>query len=134
VHFPWSVSELFGVKGRVPVKARFSGIDYRGSLVTYGGPEHMLLVLTEVRRQLGLDAGDTVHVQLELDTEERRIELATDSREALEAAGQLDAFTGMSYSQQREFQLWIEDAKRPETRARRIEKMTGLVAEGTSLK
>jgi len=130
VRFPWSVPDLFGVKGRVPVAARFDGVDYRGSLVTYGGPSHLLLVLTEIRERLGKQPGDSVHVSLVLDTEERRVELAADTRAGLAESGQAEAFARMSYSHQREFHLWIEEAKRPDTRVRRIRKMTEMVAEG----
>src|SRR5680860_738703 len=83
VTFPWSVPELFGVRGRVPVSARFDGVDYRGSLVTYGGPRHLLLLLTEIRERLGKQPGDTVHVTVALDTATRRIEPADDTRAAL---------------------------------------------------
>lgn len=134
VTFPWSVPELFGVKGRVPVTAQFDGVDYRGSLVRYGGPSHLLLVLTEILGTLGKQPGDSVHVTVALDTEERRVELADDTRAALAESGQADAFERMSYSHQREYHLWIEEAKRSETRARRILKMTEMVAEGKTAK
>lgn len=133
VTFPFDVKELFGVAGRVPITALIDGLDYRGSLVTYGGP-HLLLILTAIREKLGKQPGDTVHVRLELDEAERLVELDQDVAGSLVGAGLMEAFRGMSYSHQREYAQWISDAKKPETRQRRIEKMTGMVAEGLRLK
>lgn len=133
VVFPFEVVDVYGVRGRVPVVATFDGLPYRGSLVTYGGA-HMILVLTSIREALGKTTGDTVTVRVELDTAERVVELADDEQRALEEAGQLDAYRAMSYSHQREYHLWVEDAKRPETRARRITSMVERVAAGQRLK
>ena len=49
-------------------------------------------------------------------------ELAEDIREAFEAAGVLEVFRGQPPSHQRQHLRHIEEAKRPETRARRIAK------------
>jgi uncharacterized protein YdeI (YjbR/CyaY-like superfamily) len=57
---------------------------------------------------------------LEADTAERSVVVPHDLRAALTAAGVLDAFATLSYSHQRQHVGWIEEAKRPETRARRI--------------
>ena len=133
VTFPFDVKELFGVAGRVPITALIDDLGYRGSLVTYGGP-HLLLILTAIREKLGKQPGDSVHVRLELDQAERVVELDQDIADSLVYAGLMEAFRGMSYSHQREYALWIADAKKPETRQRRIEKMAGMVAEGLRLK
>jgi hypothetical protein len=134
VEFPFDVPDLFGVKGRVPVTATFDGVGYRGSLVTYGGPRHLILVLTDLQERIGKSAGDTVHVTIALDTAERIIELDDDVADALAAAGRLDDFRALSYSHQREFWLWVSDAKKPQTRARRIGKTIEMLAEGKRLK
>ena len=133
VTFPFDVPELFGVKGRVPVRATFDGADYQGSLVTYGGPKHMLLVLTEIQQSIGKSAGDAVHVTVALDTSERIVELDDDIEKQLRDAGAFDKFRAMAYSHQREFVLWIMGAKQPATRERRIQKMLAMVAEGERL-
>jgi hypothetical protein len=132
--FPFSVPELFGVKGRVPVTATIDDAPYRGSLTNMGGPSHLLGVLKEIRDAIGKQPGDSVHVVLRLDTAPRTVELAPDARTALEQAGQAAAFDALSYSHQREYQQWIEGAKRPETRASRIARMAALLAEGRPLK
>jgi hypothetical protein len=134
VSFPFDVVEVFGVKGRVPVVATFDGVEYRGSLMPYGGPTHMIIVLAEIQEQIGKSAGDTVHVALERDRSERSIELDADAADALTAAGRLDDFRAMSYSHQKEYWQWITAAKKPETRQRRIEKMIEMIAAGERMR
>ena len=133
VEFPFDTVELFGVKGRVPIAATIDGLDYRGSLTPYNGV-HMIVVLKALQEQLGKGAGDEVHVELRLDSAERVVELDDDIADALADAGRLDQFRAQSYSHQREYATWITGAKRPETRAARIDKMLALLAEGRRLK
>ncbi len=53
----------------------------------------------------------------------RQISLAKDEKTALAKAGLLEKYQKLPYSHQREYHMWIEEAKKPETRARRIEQM-----------
>ena len=119
VEVPPDVLAALGGKGRIPVRATFDGIDYRGSVVTMGGVR-CIGVLKSIRAAIGKGAGDTVVVTLAPDTDERAVEIAADLRSALESAGANGAFAALSYSHQREYVEWIEDAKRPATRERRI--------------
>ncbi len=133
VSFPFEVKELFGVRGRVPVVVHFDEIEYRGSLVSYGGP-HKMLMLREIRERLGKFPGDVVHVRLQLDTVPRVVELEPDVEAAFQEAGVLGTFRGFSYSHQREYQQWLEGAKRSQTRLARIQKATVMLAEGRRLR
>ena len=73
VEFPFSSVELFGVRARVPVHVRFDDtVDYTGSLAPYGG-RHILGVRKEIQDTLGKSHGDTVHVELSLDTERAEV-------------------------------------------------------------
>ncbi|MBS1619663.1 MAG: DUF1905 domain-containing protein [Bacteroidetes bacterium] len=122
VLFPYSTEEMFGVKGRVPIKATIDGEPYQGSLVKYGTPQHMLLVLKSIREKIGKDIGDTVQVTIEHDVAKRTVEVPEDFVKALKESKLKTAFDKMSYSHRRERVLWIEDAKKEETTVRRIEK------------
>ncbi len=133
VDIPFDVPSVFGAKGRVPVNAIFDGTLYRGSLMTFRGPGHRLLVLTEVQQAIGKGPGDIVHVTLRLDTAERVVELDADVEDALRASGRLEQFRGLSYSHQKEFWGWVSGAKKAETREARVEKMLGMLAEGKRL-
>ncbi|MBO0852510.1 MAG: DUF1905 domain-containing protein [Nocardia sp.] len=77
VTFPFDATEVFGVRARVPVRVRFDGeVDYTGSLAPYGG-RHRLGVRKDVQKSLGKTHGDTVTVQVRLDTD--RAEVADSS-------------------------------------------------------
>lgn len=122
VEFPHDVEKLYGVKGRVPVNVTFDGIPYRGSMVKMGTECHLLLILKEIRERLKKGEGATLHVTVELDAKPRVVELARDVEAAYKRAGVLAKYRSMSYSHQREYALWIEEAKQAETRNRRIAK------------
>lgn len=130
VTVPFDVEKVFGKK-RVPVLAAIDGVPYRGSLVRMGGPCHILGVLKEIRARIGKNVGDTVEVTIEEDTEPRRVEIPADLREALGANPQAQLnFAALSYSHQREYVRWIEEAKREETRRERIARALAMLAEG----
>jgi hypothetical protein len=71
--------------------------------------------------ETGVKAGDTVTVTLTLDTEERVVEIPKDLKAALKRDRVLETFEGMSFTHRREYAEAVEDAKKPETRTRRIE-------------
>ena len=117
---PFDVEAAFGSK-RPPVKATFDGVPYRGTLVRMGGPEHLLVILKDIRQQIGKGPGDAVEVTVEADAEPREVAVPEDLAAALDEAPEARAFfDGLAYTHRREYVRWIEEAKRDETRARRI--------------
>jgi Domain of unknown function (DUF1905) len=73
---PFSAVDLFGVRARVPVKARFDDtVDYIGSLAPYGG-QHRLGVRKDVQKSLGKSHGDSISVRVILDAD--RADVACD--------------------------------------------------------
>jgi len=57
-----------------------------------------------------------------------------DFRRAMEENGvALEIFEKLAYTHRKEYVRWIEEAKKPETRARRIEKAVAMIAEGKKL-
>jgi hypothetical protein len=119
VRVPPDVVAALGGKGRIPVRATFDGVAYRGSVVSMGG-EKILGVLKDIRARLSKQPGDLVTVTLEVDESERTVPLPDDLIAALEGSGLLAEFTALSYSHQREYASWINEAKKPDTRRRRI--------------
>lgn len=120
VRVPPEVASALGGKGRIPVQATFDGIAYRGSVVSMGG-EKVIGLLKAIRAELGKQPGDRVTVTLELDQAERSIQVPDDLQAALERAGLREAFGSLSYSHQREYVSWIDEAKKADTRSRRID-------------
>lgn len=119
---PFDVEKTFGKK-RVPVHATIDGISYRGTLVRMGSPEHLLIVRKDIRRTIGKEIGDEVNIAVWEDTDERTVDIPPDLRAALEAAPDANArFEKLAYTHRREYVQHINDAKKEETRLRRIEK------------
>ncbi len=121
VEVPADVIEALGGGRRIRVLATFGGIDYRGSIVSMGGDAMILGVLKSIRTELGVRPGEPLAVNVERDDAPRAVAVPSDLAAALDAAGRAAAFGTLSYSHQREYVTWVEDAKRPATRARRIE-------------
>jgi hypothetical protein len=122
--FPFDTQELFGTTGRVPVIAYFDGEPYRGSLVRMGLERHLLIILKSIREKIGKTIGDTVSVQVLLDEDPRVVQVPEDLQAALnESPDALIRFGKLSYSHQRQHILWIEEAKKSETRKKRIDKL-----------
>ena len=108
VEFPHDVESVFGTRGRVKVRASFDGHPYRGSLAPMGG-KHVLGMLKTIRRALGKDVGDLVHVTIELDSEDRIVDVPRDLKEALRARPQLESrFGALAYTYRKEFARWID--------------------------
>jgi hypothetical protein len=129
VEFNRDLKETFGKGNLVPVVITFDKkVKYVGSLAKMGGPLPMILLRKDIQEQVGKKAGDNVHVTVELDTKKRKIELTKDEVQALKKAGLLEKFKSISYTHQREYHQWISEAKKPETRAARIEKMIGMLS------
>lgn len=120
VEVPTDVIEALGGKARLPVNATFDGVDYRGSIVSMGGDVKVLGILKDIRVQLGKAPGDRVTVTVERDDAERTVIVPDELAAALDVAGLSTTFQRLSYSHQREYVGWIAEAKKPETRRRRI--------------
>ena len=127
---PPEVVEALGGGKRIKVVVTIGDHAYRNSVVSWG-EGFMLSFGAEHRAATGLEAGDPVTLDLVRDEAERTVELDDEFAAVLAAnAAAQEFFDGLSYSQKRWFTLGLAEAKKPETRARRIEKYVGMLAEG----
>lgn len=116
---PFDLEDAFG-RARPPVKVTIRGHTWRTTPGVYDGVGH-IVVNRAVKAATGVDAGDRVRVRMELDTEPRKVVVPRDLSGALAAdPAARRAFAALSFTHQREYVEWVEEAKRPETRARRI--------------
>jgi hypothetical protein len=123
---PFDPRPVFG-KARAPVKVTLNGYSYRSTIANMGdGP--CIPLRRSHREAAGLDGTETLKVTLALDTDERTVEPPADLVKALRAAGAFDRWRELSYTHQREHVEAIEGAKKPETRARRIEAAVKMVS------
>ena len=124
IEFPFDTEELFGTKGRIPVKVLFDELPYHGTMLRYGTEKHIIIIVKKIREAIKKQAPDIVDVKVELDDKTRKIPVPDDVQKSLEKNQiTLETYNKLSYSHQKEYINWILEAKREETRQNRIEKM-----------
>ena len=127
---PEDVVASLGAGKRPKVSVTINGYTYRSSVATVDG-RFMVGVSATVRDGAGVEGGDTVDVDIELDTAPREVTVPPDFAAALKREPEAKRFfDGLSYSKQQWHVLSIEGAKTPETRQRRIDKSIGMLREG----
>ncbi len=134
IEFPYSVEEEFGTKGQVKVQATFDGHPYRGSLAKMGLPCHCLGIRKDIRKVIGKEAGEVVHVMIRHDLEERSVQVPGDLEDLLfsNPAAKVN-FGKLSYSHKKKYVDWINDAKKEETRLNRMTQAIVLLTDNKKL-
>ena len=126
IELPFDPREKFG-KVRAPVKVTVNGYTFRTTIAAMGGPP-CIGIRTSYREAAGLEGGEKIEVRVALDGEERVVTPPADLVKALKAAPPAwERWRELSYTHQREHAEAIEDAKKPETRARRLAKAVEMV-------
>lgn len=122
IEIPPKVVEGLGAGKKPPVRVTLNGFTYRSTVATLGG-KFMIGVSNENREKAGVAAGDTVNVELELDTQPREVtvppELAAELKRDAKAK---KFFDGLSHSNKQRIVLPITQAKTDETRQRNLAK------------
>ena len=90
----------------------------------------MLGILKSIREQLGKGPGDAIKVQLWKDEEIRTVEIPGEFAALLKREDLLPTFEKLSYTNRKEYCRWISEAKKPETRAARLEKSVDMLRKG----
>jgi hypothetical protein len=126
---PLDVPALFG-RARPTVRVTIGGHTYRSTIAVYGG-RYFLPLNRQNREAAGVAAGEAVTVELEEDAEERTVDVPEDLQAALDAdEAARDAFDALSYSHRKEYADWIVEAKREDTRRRRVDKALDRLRSG----
>lgn len=127
ITIPFDVAEVFGQK-RVPVRVWINDAEYRTTVMPMGG-RYMMAVPKVFRDAAGIKAGEKITVTMEKDTEKRTVEVPQDLAAVLDSSGLSEVFSKMSFTHRKEYVNSINDAKREETRVRRIEKTIEMLKE-----
>jgi hypothetical protein len=125
---PENVIEALGASKRPPVTITVNGHRYRTTAVRMGG-RFFVPLSAENREAAGVAAGESITVDIEADTAPREVTMPDDLAAALDDAART-AYDGLSYTHRKEWVRWVEEAKKPETRATRIEKTVAALREG----
>lgn len=122
VFFPYDTEKEFGLKGKVAVKATFDSVAYTGSLMKCGFPQHTLHVPKAIRDQMGKGPGDILSVEVWKDDEQRTLKVPEESLKLLKKERLNEFFESLSYTHRKEYCRWVSEAKKQDTRGRRLEK------------
>jgi hypothetical protein len=120
IEVPSSVVEALGAGKRPPVRVTLREHTYRTTVARMGG-RFLVPVSAEVRTAAGVAAGDELDVGIELDDAPRTVEVPPDLAAALAASPRAArAWEALAYSHRKEWVRSVEEAKKPETRERRV--------------
>lgn len=125
IKIPFDVGKIFG-RARPPVLVTVNGFTYRSTVAVYGG-EYFVPLKKANAAAAGVDAGRPTTVVIEPDEQAREVGVPADLGAALDEAGLREEWDRLSYSHQREHVAAIEEAKHPDTRARRIAKAVDML-------
>ena len=131
VPVPFDAREAFG-EARPAVRGSLNGAPFRGRLSVYGGRTYLGLNRT-VRESAGIAVGDRVDVVLERDDGPREVEVPEALEAALAADGEARAaFERLSFTHRLEYARLVAEARREDTRSRRVERAVAMLRSGIS--
>ena len=127
---PEDVLAALGSGRRPAVRVTLRKHTFRTTVGTVDGLAK-IPVSAMVRAEAGVAAGDELDVDIALDDQPREVSLPADLAGALDADPGARAFyDGLSYSKRNAYVVWVESAKKPETRERRVAEAAALLAAG----
>src|SRR3954468_19640921 len=119
---PLDAKALWG-EARPPVHGTVNGHEFRSRLMVYSG-DTWLGLTKAFRAGAGIQAGDEVEVEIDRDDAPREVVVPPELQAELDADDDArEAFAKLSFTHRREYAEWVADAKRAETRERRIARM-----------
>ena len=122
IALPFDVRQEFG-RARPPVKVSINGHTYRSTVSVYGG-KYFIPVRKSNQRAAGVEPGDAVTASMVLDTEKRTVEPPPELQAMFAKNSTARSnWLKLSYTAKKEHADAILQAKRPETRASRVNKI-----------
>ena len=120
IEVPADVVAALDAGKRPPVVVNANGYEYRSTVAPMGG-KYLLPFSAERRKESGINGGDAIDVELTLDTAPRTVEVPADLQSALDgSAVAATAWETLSYTHKKEHVRAVLDAKKADTRTRRI--------------
>jgi hypothetical protein len=120
IEVPADVVGALDAGKRPPVVVNVNGYQYRSTVAPMGG-KYLLPFSADRREESGIQGGDAINVELTLDTAPRTVDIPDDLQSALNSsAAAAAAWDKLSYTHKKEHVRSVLDAKKAETRARRI--------------
>ena len=108
---PAEVLEKLGAGKRPPVVVTVAGYSYRTTVAPYSG-SYFVPLAAEHREAAGVQAGQDVDVDIELDSAPRVVELPEDLSSAMDDTARA-TFDRLAFTHQKEWVRWVEEARGP---------------------
>lgn len=126
IRLPFDPNQRWGAKERHNVHGAINGVTIRGPLAADGN-SYTLTLGPAWRRDSGIEAGVGVTVQLSAEGPQVATMAADLTAAFVAAPAALAFFNALPTFYQKNYMRWVDSAKRPETRAKRIEEMIALL-------
>ncbi|MBV9593266.1 MAG: DUF1905 domain-containing protein [Actinobacteria bacterium] len=124
------VAALGGATKTPAVTVTINGATVPARVGRMGG-ENLVGLSRKLRSDLGVEIGQDVHAEIELDADPRPVDVPAELSAALDGdPAARAAFDGLAASHRKEFARWVGEAKREETRRSRIEQTLTMVKAG----
>jgi hypothetical protein len=128
---PKNTSAKLPTRGMTTVEGTINGYPFRATLEPDGQKSHWLKVDRKMEEAAGAEVGDVLALEIMQSGGEPEVSVPADLRKALAAAPKARAlWAGITAIARRDWIHWITSAKRPETRARRIENACDMLTAG----
>ena len=127
---PEAVVAGLGKGKRPPVRVTLHEFTWRTTVAVYGG-EYYIGLTRAVCGQAGVVFDVPVEVEVELDATAREVEVPAELAALLEREpGLKTAFERLSFTNRKEYASWIADARREQTRERRLGQAAEMLRTG----
>lgn len=122
ISVPTKVTQALATRGPVPVAARVNGSEvFVASLYPVGEGRHKLRIRNKICKSVNIKEGDRVRVEATVRNRSAEVAIPNDVMHVLREKGSLEAFQALPIGKKSYLLRKIAEARKPETRAARIE-------------
>ncbi len=123
IDVPFDTRKAYGMASRIPVNATVDGLAFRTSLLL-DADAHYIVINKAMKEATGKGLGDMINVELDVGDRPREMTVPVDMQQALHKDEKaMERYAALAYSQRKRYIEWVEGAKKPETRARRVSRL-----------
>ena len=124
IDMPFDAAKVWGLRGQIKVKGEVNGFAFRTSLFPTREGRHILLVNKRMQKGARAAEGSVARFQIELDREERTVEVPDELERILREDRSLRRwYDELNYSTRSDIDKWISEPKSGEARMRRAEQI-----------
>jgi uncharacterized protein YdeI (YjbR/CyaY-like superfamily) len=127
---PFDVEKVWGTRGLLKVIVKVGGFEYPTSLFPTGSGEHFVLVNKKMQKAARITLGSNTSFTVTPDRAPREVKMPPELTRALnEERGLRKWFDSLKYSMRKWLADQVGDAKSPETRVRRAQRVAEMAME-----